>query len=119
MNWCRSTGGYPLAQLVAAAKRFSEKTGRRVTWEYALAAGVNDRPEQAKRTAALLAGNHFHVNLIPLNPTPGCDLKPSSMEKVLGLPGVLRRARIRTTIRLRRGDRYCRRLRATARRRTR
>lgn len=95
---------YPLAQLVAAAKRFSESTGRRVTWEYALAAGVNDRPEQAKRTAALLAGMHFHVNLISLNPTPGCTYKPSPMEKILAFQEVLRRARIRTTIRLRRGD---------------
>jgi len=69
---------YPLSELMAAVREYVERTRRRVTFEYALIAGVNDAPLQARRLAGLLTGLLCHVNLIPLNATPGSDLRPSS-----------------------------------------
>lgn len=59
---------YPIEQVLAAAKRYAEKTGRRVVFEYALIGGVNDSEQDAKALAARLKGMLCHVNLIPLNP---------------------------------------------------
>lgn len=50
-------------------RNYFKITGRRVTFEYALMAGVNDSPEIATELARLLKGNGSHVNLIPINPT--------------------------------------------------
>lgn len=95
---------YPLAELIAAAERFSSRTGRRVTFEYALVDGLNDSLEMAERTVQLLKGLYCHVNLIPLYETAGCGYKPSPMERVLAFQAILNAAHIRTTIRLRRGE---------------
>jgi 23S rRNA (adenine2503-C2)-methyltransferase len=94
---------YPLADLMAAVHDYVRVTGRRVTFEYALAAGVNDAPEQARQLAGLLADLLCHVNLIPLNPTPGCSLQPSPGEQVSAFRDQLERAGIPTTVRMRRG----------------
>jgi 23S rRNA (adenine2503-C2)-methyltransferase len=61
----------PLPELVAAVRDYVEHTGRRVTFEYVLLAGVNDRPADAAALAALLRGVGCKVNLIPFNPFPG------------------------------------------------
>ncbi|MHB9034692.1 MAG: 23S rRNA (adenine(2503)-C(2))-methyltransferase RlmN [Anaerolineae bacterium] len=95
---------YPLATLIVAAKNFSKRTGKRVTFEYALAEGINDSPALAQRTAQLLTGLFCHVNLIPLYETAGCSYKPSSNERILAFQEILQNARIRTTIRIRRGE---------------
>ena len=50
------------------AKMYFEVTGRRVTFEYSLVAGVNDNEDEARQLAALLNGFPCHVNLIPVNP---------------------------------------------------
>lgn len=94
---------YPLAQLLAACRAYVAATGRRVTMEYALIDGVNDADHHARRTAALLAGLLCHVNLIPLNPTEGCDLRPSPPERVSRFRDLLRQAGVPVTVRLRRG----------------
>jgi 23S rRNA (adenine2503-C2)-methyltransferase len=65
---------YPLAELEAAALRFSGATGRRVSLEYVLIAGVNDRPADAVALRHLAASVHAHVNLIPMNPIPNSAL---------------------------------------------
>ena len=62
---------WPLEMLLAAGRRFAARTGRRVSLEYVMIDGVNDSLEQAERLAALATGWRSHVNLIPLNPTPG------------------------------------------------
>ena len=62
---------WPVAACIAAAKRFRVAHGRRVSIEYALIQDVNDHPWQAEMLADLLRGSDIHVNLIPLNPTPG------------------------------------------------
>jgi len=65
---------YPLAELKAAALRFSAATGRRVSLEYVLIAHVNDRPEDAIALRQLAASVQAHVNLIPMNPIPNSEL---------------------------------------------
>jgi 23S rRNA (adenine2503-C2)-methyltransferase len=60
---------YPLALLIAACRDYARRTGRKITFEYALVAGLNDQPPQARALAALLRGLPCVVNLIPANPT--------------------------------------------------
>jgi 23S rRNA (adenine2503-C2)-methyltransferase len=62
---------YPIANLLAACRRYCDATGRRVFIEYLLLDGVNDRPEDARRLAGLMRDGRFHVNLIEYNPTSG------------------------------------------------
>src|SRR3712207_1056187 len=59
---------YPIVDLLAACRRYTARTGRRVSFEYALMKGINDSDEIAHEPAALLRGTLCHVNLIPLNP---------------------------------------------------
>jgi 23S rRNA (adenine2503-C2)-methyltransferase len=94
---------YPLDELMAAVRDYVDKTGRRVTFEFALIDGLNDQVEQAQRLAGLLQGLICHVNLIPLNPTPGSALKPSSHEQVAAFRDVLQGVGIAVTVRMRRG----------------
>jgi len=62
---------WKVAEVLEAAWGYAAATGRRVSIEYALIRDVNDQPWRADALAALLAGRLAHVNLIPLNPTPG------------------------------------------------
>ena len=62
---------WPLAEVVGAGRRFAARTGRRVSLEYVMIDGLNDTDEQATGLADLARGWRSHVNLIPLNPTPG------------------------------------------------
>ena len=62
---------HPLESLMAACRGWFEQTGRRVSFVWALIAGVNDRPVDVRRLAELARDVRAHVNLIPLNPTPG------------------------------------------------
>lgn len=62
---------WPLAEVLRAADAYALATGRRVTYEYVLLAGVNDGLAQARALAKLLRGRLAHVNLIPFNPAPG------------------------------------------------
>jgi len=59
---------YPVADLVASAQGYAAKTGRRVSYEWVLLAGVNDSERDAKELGGLLRGKLAHVNLIPFNP---------------------------------------------------
>ena len=61
---------YPIADVLAACRRFPRNKRARITFEYVLLAGVNDAPADARRLAALLAGMRAKVNIIPLNPAP-------------------------------------------------
>jgi len=94
---------YPLDELFAACYRYVERTGRRISFEWALIAGVNDTRQQAEALAARLSGLRAHVNLIPLNPTPGYDGQPSSREAVAAFAAILERHHIPYTVRVRRG----------------
>lgn len=61
---------YPLQKLITALKRYRDRTGERITIEYALIDHVNDAPEYAYEMAALLDGLEPYVNIIPFNPIP-------------------------------------------------
>lgn len=58
---------YPIEELIKACKDYFDTTGRRISFEYALIDGVNDKPEHAMELIALLKGMGAHVNLIPVN----------------------------------------------------
>jgi 23S rRNA (adenine2503-C2)-methyltransferase len=73
---------YPVADLVASAQAFADKTGRRVSYEWVLLAGVNDTERDAKELGRLLRGKLAHVNLIPFNPV---DDTPYSAPDRLGV----------------------------------
>ena len=94
---------YPLKRLMAAGQLYIGHTGRRISFEYALAKDVNDSEADAERTVGLLRGMLCHVNLIPLNPVPGCGYEPSPWERVLRFQRILVKGCIQTTVRVRRG----------------
>ena len=62
---------WPIREVIGAGRRFAARTGRRVSLEYVMIDGLNDTDEQAAGLAELARGWRSHVNLIPLNPTPG------------------------------------------------
>ena len=90
-------------QLIAAGKRYFKRTGRRVTFEYALIENINDSPEIARELANLLEGNGSHVNLIPINPTAGNFQRPSQ-KNILEFEKILRRSGVNCTVRVEKGS---------------
>ncbi len=64
---------YPIAQLMRASLFYAEKTGRRVSYEYAVSAGENDTSEDIYRLSKMLKGTGSHINIIPLNAIDGDD----------------------------------------------
>jgi len=89
---------YPIAQLLAACKAYTETTGRRMSIEYAMLRGVNDTPAHARELAALLQGMLCHVNLIPANEV-GRGYEASSAEHVRRFHQMLLRHKINATVR--------------------
>jgi 23S rRNA (adenine2503-C2)-methyltransferase len=107
---------WKVAEVLQAAWDYAARTGRRVSIEYALIRDVNDQPWRADLLGKLLAGQLAHVNLIPLNPTPGSrwDASPKPVEREFVRR--LRAAGIATTVRDTRGreiDGACGQLAAT------
>ena len=94
---------WPIAEVMAACRYYVEKTGRRLTFEWALIEGENDTIEQARALGHLLQGMLCHVNLIPLNPTQGYSGGPSSRERVEAFQEELARHGVSSTVRVRRG----------------
>jgi 23S rRNA (adenine2503-C2)-methyltransferase len=94
---------WPVAELMAACHYYIEKTGRRLTFEWALINGENDTIEQAQKLGQLVRGMLCHVNLIPLNPTQGYGGAPSSRERVEAFQAELARYGVSSTVRVRRG----------------
>ncbi len=94
---------WPLDELMGAIRDYIDKTGRRVTFEWALIAGENDTREQADRLGELLRGLKCHVNLIPLNPTDAYAGRPSDPARVEAFQARLRRYGVSSTVRVRRG----------------
>lgn len=90
---------YPLAEVVAAGDRYAAATGRRVTYEYILIAGVNDGDGEARQLAALLAGRLANVNLIPVNPVPERGLLRPDAARVRRFHELLAAGRVNATVR--------------------
>jgi 23S rRNA (adenine2503-C2)-methyltransferase len=94
---------WPIAEVLDAAEYYVKRTGRRVSFEYTLMAGVNDSDPLADDLAHLLRGRLCHVNLIPLNPNEDTSLQASSTQRALAFEARLRQAGVAATIRVNRG----------------
>ena len=116
---------WPIAELLEAVRDYVAATRRRVSFEYALMAGVNDDLDQARRLGRLLAplrvpgsgGHAAHVNLIPYNPTPGIGFSPPSKAAVRRFRDAVAAAGVPVSVRANRGvgiDAACGQLRTVA-----
>ncbi len=94
---------YNLQTLMTACRNYVEKTGRRITFEWALIQNVNDSAQDASELSTLLKGMICHVNVIPLNPTTKYGGKATTRERAQIFKEVLERNGIPCTIRIRRG----------------
>ena len=97
-------GKYSMDSLLTECKRYTQKTHRRITFEYALISGLNDAPEQAEKLAGRLKGMLCHVNLIPLNSVDhrdgaGPGYNGSTRRQAESFASVLSGKGIETTIR--------------------
>lgn len=90
---------YTVAEVIKAAHNYYEVTGRRVTFEYALAEGVNDSLGNAKELASRLKGFPCHVNLIPVNPVSERSFQPTRHENTVNFQNCLEKSGINVTIR--------------------
>ena len=90
---------YEIHEVVDACKYYFEKTGRRVTFEYSLVGGVNDRDEDVKQLCGLIKGMNCHVNLIPVNPIKERTFVQPDNAVTLGFKNKLEKYGINATIR--------------------
>jgi 23S rRNA (adenine2503-C2)-methyltransferase len=97
-----TAGPNSVEEIIDVGQRYFKKTGRRVTFEYALMDGINDSPEIAEELSVLLQGNGSHVNLIPINPTAG-DFKRPSDDRVTKFAEILSNAGVNCTVRVEKG----------------
>lgn len=90
---------YELTEVMDAFVYYYDKTGRRLTFEYSMAEGVNDEEEHAKELATLVRGLNCHINLIPINPIKERDYAQSGSKKIQIFKNILEKYRINVTIR--------------------
>src|SRR2546427_6693302 len=108
---------FPLSELIPAADRFSQGTGRRVSYEWVLLAGVNDTEQDARELGRLLRGRLAHVNLIPFNPVQEAPYQEPDAASVRRFAQQVRDNGLNVTVRDtrgREGDAACGQLRARA-----
>ena len=94
----------PMDKLLEACKYYTDKTKRRITFEYSLIKGVNDSPQNAKELASKLKGMLCHVNLIPINDVKERDYVRSSNETIKTFEEILLSRGIETTVRRKLGS---------------
>lgn len=96
---------YPIADLMDACEDYLDVKGRRISFEWAMIAGTNDRDSDAHELAALCRrlSPHAHVNLIPLNPTPGYPTVGTSLRRVNEFRDLLESLGANATVRRNRG----------------
>jgi 23S rRNA (adenine2503-C2)-methyltransferase len=96
---------YPLQELLTACKDYIAATGRQVTFEYVLLAGINDTPEYAHKLGQLLSPlkQFAHVNCIPVNAT-SADYHPPTGEAIRAFRDILYEHGVSNTVRAERGD---------------
>ena len=95
---------FGIRPILAAAERYFQKTGRRVTFEYILIAGVNDSAADARRLTDLLNRKTAIVNIIPYNPVPELPWKTPSTRATLAFVCALEEGGIQVKVRFRKGD---------------
>lgn len=94
---------YPLPDLMQAARKYTEKTNRIITFEYTLIKDINDSPARAEQLVKLLRGLHCRINLIPLSPVTEYDGKTSPSERTQAFEKIISSAGFNTTLRWSRG----------------
>ncbi len=94
---------YPLADLIAACRRFPLRQGRRITFEYVLLDGLNDTLDDARRVQSLLRGIEAKVNLIPYNESPDLPFRSVPIERAEAFRDHLLREGLVAVIRKNRG----------------
>ncbi len=94
---------FPFDDVIAACHNYIAKTGRRITFEYALIGGVNDQAEHAQELADVLKGMLCHVNLIPVNHVPERNYVRTPREDIFEFQRVLERNKVSVTIRREQG----------------
>ena len=107
-----------VSQLIAACRDYTEKTSRRISFEYALVRGKNDTPACAEELASLLKGMLCHINLIPVNEVRETGMKKSTPENVKRFESILAAKGFAVTVRRELGsdiDAACGQLRKRAR----
>ena len=107
---------YPIEDLARACERYLAAKNRRLSFEWALIDGVNDRSIDAERLARLSRRLRAHINLIPLNPTPGYPTRGTPLPRVYGFRDELTDRGANATVRRTRGieiDAACGQLRAS------
>lgn len=90
---------YTINQVLDVCRYYFEKTGRRVTFEYSLVAGVNDTAYEAEKLAKILKGMQAHVNLIPVNPIKERSYKQSDKSSITDFKNTLEKYGINVTVR--------------------
>ena len=95
---------YSLDEVLKACDDYFTQTGRRITFEYSLIAGVNDRPEDTAGLTAILRGRNCHLNLIPVNPVRERDYTRPDRKKAEEFKIKLEKNGINVTIRRERGS---------------
>ena len=95
---------YPVAQLIAACRRYQKTTGRRISFEYSMVRGVNDSEQTARELAELIRGMGAHVNLIPINPVDGSPYSASDDANVRRFQQKLESLGVNATVRRRLGS---------------
>ena len=94
---------YPLPELLDALHKFNAAGHRRITFEYVMIEDVTDKLELAQQLADIVLDFGAHVNLIPYNPIPGPDWKPSSKTRIKAFVAALEARGARTSVRASRG----------------
>ena len=95
---------YELSDVLDACDYYFDKTGRRITFEYSLVAGVNDQPDDIRELTAILKRRNCHLNLIPVNPIKERDFKKPDRKNALEFKNKLEKNGINVTIRRERGS---------------
>lgn len=111
-----SARAYDLDDLISECREYVQLTGRRVSFEYILLAGVNDCPEHADELARHLRGFQCHVNLIPYNPIQEVDYQRPTPNGIQAFVAALKNQHIAVSVRYSRGleaDAACGQLRAS------
>ena len=98
-NTVQWVNGYPSEALLEACRRYYAATNRRISFEYAMIDGVNDRPRDAKELLRRLQGLPAHFNLIPLNHVEESPLRPSSREAIAAFRKILEDGGVTATVR--------------------
>ncbi|WP_336945234.1 23S rRNA (adenine(2503)-C(2))-methyltransferase RlmN [Asaia sp. HN010] len=95
---------YPIEELMAACRRYpAASNSRRITFEYIMLRGINDSEADARELVRLIKGLPAKVNLIPFNPWPGSEFKPSTREQLQKFAAIVMDAGFASPIRMPRG----------------